>query len=161
MPYYDDEFEYNPFDRMSETSEEIRATFEKQRKRADVNYVKYSLPFFDKWKDNRYYKYVMVECYGSGQQDSCLRNAVTGLQYTESNGLPCTIKVGSSQQDLLFKVVDSTAFRGRKEPLVLYYDSPEQYENHFYGLRKVDEATKKWWNQRSLEAQKRLGLLSN
>ena len=161
MPSYDDEFESNPLDTMSETSEELKATFETRRKRTDVNYVKYSLPFFDKWKDNRYYKYVMVECYGSGQQDSFARNAVTGLQYTESNGLPCTIKVGSSQQDLLFKVVDSTAFRGRNEPLVLFYDSPEQYETHFYGLRKVDESTKRCWHERQLEAQKRIGLLSN
>ena len=142
MPY-DDEYD-NYYERMSETTEEFRERQHKLIRRADVNYEKYTLPFFNKWT---------VQCYGSGQQDSFIRNAVTGSRYD--------IKVGSAYQDLLFKVVHSTGLRERIDPLVLYYDSPEQYEKHHYGLRNVSEKTKRLWNERHLEAQKRAGILYN
>ena len=65
-------------------------------------------------------------------------NAMTGLAYyTDGN---VRYKVGSSQEDELFKV----RFLTREENLpglTLFYDSPDQYERHLGGI--VNESIKK------------------
>ena len=83
---------------------------------------------------------ITIKNYGSGSQGSRIVNAVTGNKYN--------IKVGSAKEILLFKVTDSTGFNGRNEPLMLYYDSPEQYENHYFTTVAPD--TKQKWVQRTL-----------
>lgn len=114
--------------------------------RLDKQYEKYSIPFNDTWKDGKFYKRVTIENYGSGQFGTFIRNAVTGAKYN--------IIVGSAEQNILFKVVDTTGYKGRKVPLMLYYDSPEQYENHHF--TEVSQRVKSKWLQSSLVAQKRL-----
>lgn len=115
-------------------------------KKLDRNYEKYSVPFNNKWTDGKYYKKIVIENYGSGLSGTFIRNAVTGARYN--------IMVGSADQDIFFKVIDATGRNGRKENLMLYYDSPEQYENHNFTIVSPD--VKKVWNQKFLQAKKRL-----
>jgi hypothetical protein len=117
-------------------------------KKLDKYYEKYSVPFNKKWTDGKFYKRVTIENYGSGSLGSLVRNAVTGDKYN--------IVVGSADEDLLFKVIEASGRNGRKEPLMLYYDSPEQYENHQFVV--ISEDIKQKWSQKSLQARKRLGL---
>jgi hypothetical protein len=118
-------------------------------KRLDKQYEKYSIPFNDNWTDGKYYKQITIENYGSGSHGTRIRNAVTGSYYD--------FIVGSSNEDLFFKVIDSSGRNERKDPLMLYYDSPEQYENHHF--TSVSPEVKQKWHARSLQAQKRLNLI--
>jgi hypothetical protein len=103
------------------------------------NYEKYSIPFNKIWIDGKFYKRITIKNFGSGGQGTRIINAVTGNKYN--------IKVGSAEENLFFKVTDSTGFNGRNEPLMLYYDSPEQYENHYF--TNVSQDAKQQWIQRS------------
>lgn len=118
-------------------------------KKLDKKYEKYSIPFNSKWSDGKFYKKITIENYGSGSYGTQIRNAVTGARYN--------IGVGTAEQDLFFKVIDATGRNGRKESLMLYYDSPEQYEYHHFTT--VSPETKALWLEKSLVAQKRLKLL--
>jgi hypothetical protein len=115
-------------------------------KKMDRNYEKYSILFNDTWTDGKFYKRVTIENFGSGSHGTWIRNAVTGVRYN--------IHVGSADEDIFFKVTDSTGRNGRKEPVMLYYDSPEQYENHHF--TSVSTEVKQKWYKRHLKAQKRL-----
>jgi len=99
------------------------------------NYEKFSLTVKIDGKSR-----ITIKNYGSGSQGSRIVNAVTGNKYN--------IKVGSAKENLLFKVIDATGFNGRKEPLMLYYDSPEQYEQHYF--TNISPDTKQQWIQRAL-----------
>ena len=114
----------------------------------DVNYEKYSVPFNKTWKDGKFYKKIVIELDGSGQMVSRIRNAVTGERYQYI--------VGSQDEDLFFKVSDSTGRYGRKHPLILYYDSPEQYENQHF--TSVSQEIKKAWQEKHMNARKRMRL---
>ena len=103
-------------------------------------YEKYSIPFNQIWTDGKFYKRITIKNYGSGCQGTYIINAVTGNKYN--------VKVGSAEENIFFKVTDSTGFNGRNEPLILYYDSPEQYENHYF--TNVAPDTKQKWIQRAL-----------
>lgn len=113
-------------------------------RRLDKNYEKYSIPFNGTWTDGKYYKNITIENYGSGLSGNLIRNAVTGARYN--------ISVGSTDGDILFKVSESTGRNGRKESLMLYYDSPEQFENHHFIT--VSPEVKKNWHKRSLELKR-------
>jgi hypothetical protein len=115
-------------------------------KNLDKKYEKYKIPFNATWKDGKFHKTLTVEIYGSGQQGARIRNAVTGMS--------CSDSVGSSSEDLYFKVIDSTARHGRNYPLILFYDTPEQYENHQFV--KVGTNVKEVWYEKCLAARKRL-----
>jgi hypothetical protein len=117
-------------------------------KRLDRYYEKYSIPFNGTWTDGKYYKRITIENYGSRLSRTFARNAVTGVRYN--------ICVGSADEDILFKVCEATGRNGRKDPLMLYYDSPEQYENHQF--TSVSSDIKQMWNKRYLAAQKRLNM---
>jgi hypothetical protein len=74
---------------------------------------------------------------------SRIRNAVTG-RFTVH-------RVGTWQEYMYFTVVVATGHakaRGdtKGDPLVLYYDSPEEYEKHF-GL-ELDKTMKREWYER-------------
>jgi hypothetical protein len=105
------------------------------------NYEKYTVPFNDYWTDNKYYKRITIENYGTGSQGSKIKNAVTGSYYGNN------ITVGSVYEDILFKVIESSGRNGRQNPLMLYYDTPQQYENHHF--TKVSENVKQRWLERS------------
>ena len=134
MPY---EEYFNPLDDDRNSDDvKIKNSMTTEIKRGDKNYQKIVKPFFNEWTDGKYYKNVTIECYGSGQVGSRIRNAVTG-QYTP-------YLVGSVNEDLFFTVSDCVGRNGRKDPLQLYYDTPEQYENHqFIILRQ--EIKQKWY----------------
>ena len=114
----------------------------------DKRYEKFSIKYNGYWK-GKHYSNITIENYGSGQHGSLIRNAVTGSRYN--------YLVGSADEDLLFKVTYATGHNGRKDPLMLYYDTPEQFENHYF--TDVSPEIKKRWLSKALSAQKRLGLV--
>ena len=138
--YYDDLVDSNFND---ESSTEWRLRLKEADyavKKLDKYYDKYTLPFNQKWTDGKYYKRINIENYGSAHRGSLIRNAVTGLRYD--------ILVGSKEESTLFKVTDATGYNGRKDPLILFYDSPEQYEKHHF--TNVTSETKEMWVKKAL-----------
>jgi hypothetical protein len=134
MPY---EEYYNSTDNeiYNETN---RKTVADEFKKLDKQYQKYVKLVYKTWRDGKYYKKPVIECYGSGQIGSLIRNAVTGQYYP--------YRVGNTEEDTFFKVIDAVGRDGRKEPLILYYDSPEQYENHQFVT--VSQVIKESWHKR-------------
>ncbi len=65
----------------------------------------------------------LIGCFCSGQQGSCIRNAVTGIK-DYSN------KVGSFNEDLYFKVNFALGINS-PNPLILFFDNPKEFETHF------------------------------
>ena len=142
---YEDQF--NPAVDSDNTSVEMKLNKMKAAelsKQLDTKYEKYTIPFNKTWKDGKFYKKVTIENYGSGQTGSRIRNAVTGQRYN--------YLVGDAEEDLFFKVVDATGRLGRKESLMLYYDSPEQYENHQFVI--LSQVIKEKWYEKFLEAKR-------
>ena len=113
---------------------------------ADKNYEKYSILFNNTWRDGKFHKNITIENYGSGQQGSRIRNAVTGERYPHL--------VGSKNEDLYFKVIDSTGRSGRRNPIILFYDTPEQYENHHFIT--VGPDVKEIWYEKCLFSRKNM-----
>ncbi len=109
------------------------------------NYEKYTLNFNNVGKDGKYYKHIVIENYGTGQLGSRIINAVTGQKYP--------YMVGSKDEDLLFKIADASGRNCRNSTLMLYYDTPEQYENHHFTT--VSQAIKEKWYEKNLEARRR------
>ena len=112
----------------------------------DNNYEKYSILFNDTWRDGKFHKKITIEIYGSGQQGNRIRNAVTGERYPHM--------VGSVNEDLYFKVVDSSGRSGRRNPLIMFYDTPEQYENHHFTI--VGSDVKENWYEKCLFTRKNM-----
>jgi len=78
-----------------------------------------------------------IGVYGSGCQESAIRNAETGEYYK--------YKVGSFDEDLFYKVMICTG-EFPSGPLTLFYNSPEHYERHQH--TEVDNVHKKMWEER-------------
>ena len=114
----------------------------------DTKHEKYTILFNNTWKDGKYRKTVTIENYGSGQQGSRIRNAVTGEKYSHSE------LVGSKFEDLYFKVIESTGRFNRRDPLIFFYDTPDQYENHHFTT--VNPLTKEKWYEKCLATRNRL-----
>ena len=117
--------------------------FLKEVKKSDTKYDKYNKILRMIWRDGKYYDKVTIELFGSGDTGTKIRNAVTGAK--------TPYLVGSSNEDLFFKVRDGS---GKKESLLLFYDSPEQYENHHFII--LDQNIKETWVNKNMEARKRL-----
>jgi hypothetical protein len=83
-------------------------------------------------------KKIELGVYGSGSQESPIRNAETGEYYK--------YKVGTMDEDLFFKTMISTG-EIPSGPLTLFYDSPDQYERH-QGLVLDNLIKKRWENKR-------------
>jgi hypothetical protein len=116
-------------------------------KKSDKNYQRYTIRVPEYYNSKgKLTSNAVIEDYGSGIQGTLVRNAVTGYKYN--------IVVGSSNEDILFKVIESSGRNKRRDPLMLYYDSPEQYENHH--RTTVSTEVKQKWNQRFLEARMKL-----
>jgi hypothetical protein len=96
-----------------------------------------------------YYKKVRVNLYGTGTTGTKIRNAVTGERYE--------YKVGSKEQDLFYSVALCTGENGMKESLSLFYDSPEQYENHMF--QKIDMMTKNNWHYECTNFKRELKMI--
>jgi hypothetical protein len=148
MPYDDDY--WSNFG--EETSVEFNIRQQKsadELKKLDKHYERYIIPYNKVGPDKKFHKKMTIEQYGSKGTGSKIKNAVTGVNYN--------ILVGSSDEDLVFKVVEATGRYGRKEPMTLYYDTPEQFENHHF--TSVDTYVKQCWYERNLDARKRLNLV--
>jgi hypothetical protein len=104
-----------------------------------INYYEKYTTCINRYWNNKYYNHITIENYGTGGQGSRIRNAVTGTYYN--------INVGSADERLFFKVIDSSGRNGRNYPLMLYYDSPQQYENHHF--TEVSDATKQRWSKQA------------
>jgi hypothetical protein len=120
-----------------------------ETKKTDTKYDKYVKELKKKWTDGKYYDKVTIELYGSGDSGTRIRNAVTGAK--------TPYLVGSLNEDLFFKVIDACGNSGRQDSLILFYDTPEQYENHHFIM--LDQKVKERWFNKSLEARKRLDLV--
>jgi hypothetical protein len=106
--------------------------------KADKNFEKYSVKVGKK-EPNKKQKRVIVRNYGS-ELYGYVRNAADGSFYN--------MRVGSREEEQLFKVIVSDGRNGRRDPLLLYYDSPEQYESHH--MTTVSQSTKDKWYKRHL-----------
>jgi len=72
-------------------------------------------------------------------------NAINGQRlYCQLTGAPIVQNSAESQQ--LWSVMDSTAHDGSKDPVKLYYNTPEQYERH-RGI-KLPLDLKELWRQK-------------
>ena len=77
--------------------------------------------------------------------ESKIVNAVTGYRYRDEDP-KCKYVVGSIQEDLLFKVSISNGETGQ-EPILLFYDSPEQCEKHQH-FTLNQPIKEKWLNKK-------------
>lgn len=151
MPYYDndnnDANSLNTNDRILEARRQLQRNdkyFQRvTRKVLDMD----TMVKNDNGKE--YYKKVYINLYGSGSVGTRIRNAVTGERYD--------YKVGSKEQDLFYSVALCTGENGMKESLALFYDSPEQYENHMF--QTIDMAAKGNWYYDCVKFKKELGLI--
>lgn len=78
--------------------------------------------------------------YSSNVPGAPIRNCVSGYCETDYMG-KTKFSVGSTWEDLFFKVIDTTSKEGG---LTFFYDSPEQYERHM-ALKLNDNVIKKWY----------------
>jgi hypothetical protein len=70
------------------------------------------------------FKNTRIDCYTSGASGTNIRNAESGNFYK--------YKVGSKEEDLFFKVaISSGELHTRNGSNILFFDSPEHYENYF------------------------------
>ena len=145
MPYYDNEQFEQPIENETYKFSRFTAMNNIDNRANNKNYDKYSILVNKVWTNGKYYGKVHIENYGSGQQGDRIKNAVTGER--------TRFAVGSSDEDLFFKVSEASGRNGRNIPLVLFYDSPEQYENHHFTA--VDEKIKEAWNLRHANALKK------
>lgn len=111
-------------------------------KKMDKGYNKSKKSINKVWTDGKYYKNVFIETYSSGDVGTRIRNAATGQRYEN--------KVGSVSEDLFFKVKDISGLLN-KETNNLFYDTPEQYENHQYTI--LDTNIKEKWYQKNIVAR--------
>jgi len=145
MPYYDNEQFEQPIENETYKFSRFNAMNSIDNRINNKNYEKYSIFVNKVWTNGKYYGKVYIENYGSGQQGDRIRNAVTGER--------TRFVIGSSDEDLYFKVSSASGNNGRNVPLVLFYDSPEQYENHHFTA--VDDKLKESWNLKHTLALKK------
>lgn len=67
-------------------------------------------------------------------------NAITNTPYK--------VKFGSKDEDSLFSVIIATGETGQT-PLILFYDTPEQYERHFFV--HLSPQTKQRWHKKTMK----------
>ncbi len=86
-----------------------------------------------------------LKYYSSGEVGSPIKMAISGSIWNPR------FLVGSRAEDLFFKVTIATGETG-KDPVNLFYENPEQYENHQYIV--LDTETKNQWFKKYYEAKK-------
>jgi hypothetical protein len=82
-----------------------------------------------------------IDVFASGPTGFTIRNAVTGFRY---NGY----KVGSNSEDLFFRVGLATGECAGIDGKKLFYDNPEQYENHMY--EEIPQEIKEEWMKKTI-----------
>jgi|688.fasta_scaffold166924_2 hypothetical protein len=118
-------------------------------------------------RDNEKQIHYKIKCYTSGQQGNVIKNAQFGTEYIYgyseranqyvligNNFKPTTTKknifhkVGSFDEDLYYKVVVCTGENKKaREPIVLFYNTPEQFERH-HGIRVSQEDKNNWYEKK-------------
>jgi hypothetical protein len=117
----------------------------KKVKGFDPNYVVKSIEVMKQnKKGHKKNQLDTIEMYGSGDIGSYIRNAVSGQK---TNHI-----VGSKEENLYFSVIETTGINGRKDPIKLFYDSPEQFESHFHVT--VSQQIKENWHKKFMIANK-------
>jgi hypothetical protein len=89
--------------------------------------------------------------FGSKGHETYIHSATTGY--------PTSYKVGSLNEDLFFSVIDSRAYDKIKEPIVFYFDSPEQFErvmSDYLVGGTISQKTKEVWHKKFLVAKNRM-----
>lgn len=89
-----------------------------------------------KGRKNKNDKKKAVVLYYSGSHGCTIRNALTGLKQSGYT-------VGSASEYSFFKVGISSSVSGLREPCNVFFDSPEQYEQHCGAI--VSEEMKYAW----------------
>ena len=105
--------------------------YEKIAKKSNYLSLTYRIPINNSYKT----RLVKIGCYMAGPPGSTIVNAQTGQKYPGHF-------VGKFDEDLYFKVMLCNGENG-PNPVTLFYDSPAQYEKHFY--RSVSQKTKDTW----------------
>jgi hypothetical protein len=96
----------------------------------------YSYVYRPKMSSSGKMKKTRIDCYTSGDSGTNIRNAETGNLYK--------YKVGSKEEALFFKIaLSSGELHARNGSNVLFFDSPEQYENYFN--TELDDEIKYNW----------------
>jgi len=95
--------------------------------------------FFELKRKDEKGKARKIKCYGTGGQGARIRNAVDGHFYDD--------RVGTYQENNYFSVLIATGeLKNRDARLVLYYNTPEEYERHLF--ETVSKETKDLWRSR-------------
>lgn len=95
--------------------------------------------FFELSRKNDKGKACKIKCYGTGGQGAKIRHAVDGYYYED--------RVGTYEENNYFSVVIATGESKNKDVrIVLYYNSPEEYERHFF--ETLDNKVKMHWRSR-------------
>ena len=90
-------------------------------------------------------KYKKIELYSTPEHlNALLFNAVTGIPYYNDGG-PIRYRVGTLQEDDVFKVKYMTGLNG-VPPVMLCYDTPEQFEKHLNCNISTD-VKEKWYKK--------------
>ena len=89
--------------------------------------------------------------------ESKIVNAITGHRYRDEDP-KCKYLVGSIQEDLLFKARISNGETGQ-EPVLLFYDSPEQYEKHQHII--LNQTLKETWLHKKMQYLRNMRLQKN
>jgi len=116
-------------------------------KNKEINNIKsydsgYGFVYLQKVLPNGKIKNVKVDCYASSDAGTYIRNAETGNFYK--------YKVGSKEENLFFKIAMSNGELKTKNGLnILFYDSPEQFENHL--MKELSQDIKTCWLEKRSE----------
>jgi hypothetical protein len=131
-----EEYEYDNFyyegevDEMSDVSSKKNNTFIKIKQKNKKNKVVIG-----------YDDYGNETCiFGSRGQGTYIHSATTGHR--------TNYKVGSSDENLFFSVIDSRSCDKNKEPIFFYFDSPEQVERVMGKKCVISQKTKEGWHKK-------------
>ena len=140
MSYYDEyDYGYTNDEELSEYSYDSKS---------NKNRLKKAMAELNK-QDKRFHqikcrlsngKFKNIPCFSSGSQGCRIRNAITGEYYKH--------EVGSENEDLYFKIIIATGENGLKEPLTLFYETPQQYERHMFC--EINTEIKNNWMNKNL-----------
>jgi hypothetical protein len=135
-PNEENDFEY---DEISQSEASTINSYSNNMKKVRIDQLKmFDKGFHTITRFNEKNKKVKIEFYESSTTPGFyIRNAISGNRYD--------YKVGSYDEDLLFKVAFATGEIGQ-DTAILFYTSPEQYEKHM--MIQVSDNTKEAWKQK-------------
>jgi hypothetical protein len=132
---------YNEYGDINYEDEAVPKNMNKRKiydnlEKMDSGFIQIPIVYYDKYKNKSITK--KVGCYMSGGPGSFIKNAVTGQKYPEHY-------VGKFDEELYFKAMLCSGENG-SDPVTLFFESPSQYEKHFF--RTLPDKTKDDWFKR-------------